>query len=157
MLASNFQKCCLPYGLPRIKESQQRVRWTRPDRGKLKLNIYVACFLGNRGTGFGSVVHDEHGNVQGAFRSLILNYYEPFVVECLTIREGLRFIKMFGFDIQVEESDSALAISAITQDPPPLGIHSIIFDIKMLFSEFSEKKKALVAIFPVQRIWWPIC
>ena len=60
------------------------------------------------------------------------------MAECLAIRDGLRFVRTVDFDVQIVESDCALAVSAIFQEVPPLVIDTIIADIKCLLDELSD-------------------
>lgn len=101
--------------------------------GYSKLSVDVAVGANGSGIGFGGLIRDERGLVQGAFFVYVPNPYDPLTAECIALREGLLFARSYCLSAQVVETDCRLAALAINSSSPPLGVASVIDEIKLFY------------------------
>lgn len=121
--------------MPPTTSPQTRRARQPPAVGVLKLNTDGANFPS--GSGIRALIRDSFGMVVGALLRFIPQRYDPLVTECIALWEGLRFAQQHGFRTLAVESDSLIAISAITSSSCPLMIEAVVEEIKSLFTVFS--------------------
>ncbi|GMN63226.1 hypothetical protein TIFTF001_032293 [Ficus carica] len=90
--------------------------WSPPQPGYLKLNIDASVFPNSDRIGIGAAIHDDKGSILGAVAKSVEGSFSPFVVECLALREGLRFAKEIKcVNIEVE-TDAINVVSAVVDN-----------------------------------------
>ena len=101
--------------------------WSRPGRGRLKLNVDAAWSAGEELTSIGCVVRDHNGDVVGVLARGIRWVDSALSAECFAIREGLRFAKERGWSISAVESD-CLRASQLVNGKHTLGHQGAIIE-----------------------------
>ena len=61
----------------------------------------------------GGVIRNDKGVVLGAMAMKLSGKYDPYIAECMAIRQGLWFANEAGLLIDIVESDSLNAVNAI--------------------------------------------
>ncbi|XP_075074396.1 uncharacterized protein LOC142161999 [Nicotiana tabacum] len=92
----------------------QAVRWSKPDRGWVKLNV-DGCSKGNPGlAGGGGIIRDHHGNMMKAFAE----FYGPCsnnLAEAKALLHGVKLCSNSGFLKVHVESDSMFTVNMINK------------------------------------------
>jgi ribonuclease HI len=94
---------------------EKEIKWLRPNKGKLKLNIDAAYYP----NGFGSVagiLRDSKGEVQGGFCRPIDNLISAAMAEAKALYDGLAFLERIGCRSCQVEADALEVIQACNRD-----------------------------------------
>lgn len=95
------------------KEGNSKVpRWIKLIGNDLKLNVDVAIGSNSIWIGIGAVICDSNGAMQGVMAHRMRCSFGAYMGECLALREGIKFVVDYGFQIDQVESDSQKAILA---------------------------------------------
>ncbi|PON89584.1 Ribonuclease H-like domain containing protein [Trema orientale] len=109
-------------------------QWRRPALGCLKLNVDAAIFEGGDAIDIGEIIRDSEGVILTCWALKVTGGFDVLTTELITIREGIRLAIDLGCPLHEIESDSLLAVHAISQPQPFSAIASIVQDIIFLIS-----------------------
>ncbi|XP_050238407.1 uncharacterized protein LOC126687897 [Mercurialis annua] len=129
-----------------VSSGDGAVRWSLPERGRLKVNVDAAVFSGKQEIGVGIVVRDCSGKIIQARHINLLGSFSPRHAEIIGIREALSWLK--GSDHLVIESDAMEVILELRNrdlaEPDLLAAHILAQKARYLsghqewFNNFSE-------------------
>ncbi|KAL6558291.1 hypothetical protein OROMI_018641 [Orobanche minor] len=110
--------------------------WVRPESGFLKLNVDAALFSNPNAAGFGSVVRNDVGDFVAAKIGAVPWNADPTLVEALSVREALSWIKDQRWKKVCVETDSLIFVQSLANPLEVLSpYNAIVRDCKLLLSE----------------------
>ncbi|XVF09409.1 hypothetical protein REPUB_Repub07fG0090300 [Reevesia pubescens] len=114
-------------------------KWSPPSVGYAKINIDAAIFCDLDAIGVGVAIRDYAGDVLALLSSKIRGRVDPFVAECISLREALKFDLNIGIrDVEVER-DSMLTVYAVTKSQVDHSIAGgIVEAIKLQVPHFNK-------------------
>ncbi|XP_060959975.1 uncharacterized protein LOC133030918 [Cannabis sativa] len=89
------------------------VCWVKLPAGKLKINTDGAIFEATTQYGTGMVIRDYHGKLIEASFSLHSGVCQPAVVEILSVKEALSWLKLKNFSNVLVETDCIAVVQAL--------------------------------------------
>ena len=89
----------------------KKVFWSKPERGKMKLNIDASSYVDGSGS-VGAVLRNHRGEVMAGMASLIDNVLDASAAEAMALLRGLQFLQRLGCSSAIIESDSLELIQA---------------------------------------------
>ena len=107
-------------------------RWKTPAEGYLKLNTDASIKLGEETFSVGLILRDHKGAFVGGKTQRMQAAMSVFEAEVLAIREGLRWMVSLPHQLVVLETDSLLAVRALTQP------HNIALEVGLILDECRE-------------------
>ncbi|WCJ44078.1 hypothetical protein M5689_024770 [Euphorbia peplus] len=124
---------------------QPYVVWVRPPPGMLKMNVDAALFSNPISVGFGFVLRDENGAFMAAKNGGFLWNSDPSLVEALSIREALSWIKDRGLSSVLIESDSLVVVQSMASSLEVVSsFNAIVKDCIDILNELSNSSIAFV-------------
>lgn len=75
-----------------MTQADGKERWTKPNEGRLKINVDAACFTDFNKFSFAFITQDIQDTVIDAFSSCRQGQ-EPEIIEAIGIREALSWVK----------------------------------------------------------------
>lgn len=106
--------------------------WSAPPLAYLKVNIDVAMDFEHRCMGFGWVVRDHEGVVQGVVMKKVVGLYSVKEAEAMGAREALSWIKRKGWNKVIVESDAQVVTRAVEKGDWRTPFGAIVRDIRLL-------------------------
>ncbi|KAK6128265.1 hypothetical protein DH2020_037992 [Rehmannia glutinosa] len=98
----------------RIKSRDGAAVWNKPKQGELKCNVDGAIFSHEDRVGYGCVVRNFKGEFVAAKKGVLQGINDPEIVEAISFREALSWIKNRFKDVVMSvETDSLCVIQAI--------------------------------------------
>ncbi|XP_061993334.1 uncharacterized protein LOC133711194 [Rosa rugosa] len=142
-LAGEWHNCGVHTGVSdkagNATDLRNRVTWTAPRAGSLKMNFDGACDVKNRVCGLGVVFRDHQGLLKGALAVPQVGNIPPRSVEALALLHGLRFAIHVGFSNLEVEGDALSVINTLHDSSDDLSFEGHIID----------EVKSLVKSFPI--------
>lgn len=112
----------------------RNIGWKPPAVDRLKLNVDAAVTSGLGFIGIGGVVRNSKGWVVAAIARQISGFFDPFLAECIALRECLQFCCDSNVFPDFVETDSTRVIEAIRDRSLSSVEGPIISDVFHLFS-----------------------
>ncbi|XP_021593121.1 uncharacterized protein LOC110600563 [Manihot esculenta] len=120
--------------------------WSPPPQGWIKVNIDASLNSQRNSIGFGCVVRDANGRFMAAKTGCFCSQMEVKCAEAMAFREALSWIKEYGWDQVLFESDTQVLVVSINNasldDLSPFGI--LVQNCKLLLSSYEEARYGFI-------------
>ncbi|XVF12783.1 hypothetical protein REPUB_Repub08aG0149400 [Reevesia pubescens] len=90
------------------------MKWLPPSEDLAKINFDAAPFKDIKVVGIGVSIRDHNGEVLALLSCKKHGSTDPFIEDCIVMKDTMSFVLEIGFRNIVVERDSMLALSVIT-------------------------------------------
>lgn len=113
-------------------------RWHPLDLRLQKMNVDAEVSEETCRVGVDVVVCDAEGQVLSAIAEIVHGNFDPYVAECIALRQGLLFAKDTGLQVIYVETDSLNVVRAFGRDDMLAEEGLILNDVRLLLEEVSK-------------------
>lgn len=117
------------------RSQTHKASWQKPEVGIKKCNVDAGVFFDDEKVGYGCVVRDGTGSFVAGIQGSWVGLFSPSVAEAMGISEALSWLKTFGIDQVIVESDALGVINAINNDTVDESEHDVSLMIVKFFKE----------------------
>ena len=109
----------------KVSVQAKKVPWSKPARGRLKLNIDASFYADGSGS-VGAVLRNDRGEVVAGMANLIDNVLDAAAAESMALVRGLQFLQGLGCSSAIIESDSLELIQSCNRKIEVWSPHAAI-------------------------------
>ncbi|XP_074323842.1 uncharacterized protein LOC141660753 [Apium graveolens] len=119
-------------------QSAGKQHWDKPHMGWIKVNVDAACRPGEEFIGVGCLMCDDRGKFLRARSSRIRGKMQPKMVEALSLREALSWIKQWRSSKCIFECNAKLVVDAVNGGRGKSIFDTILEDCVYLLKHYQE-------------------
>uniref|UniRef100_A0A803Q518 RNase H type-1 domain-containing protein n=1 Tax=Cannabis sativa TaxID=3483 RepID=A0A803Q518_CANSA len=122
-----------------LKTKDGAEQWVKPEVNSIKINVDAAIFEEQNRFGVAWVIRDHNGLLLNALTKLFIGSTHPTVVEAISFREALSWLKTHPVHTAIIETDCLLVVQALRSTIHTSSLFGeIISDCKVLLTQVSN-------------------